>query len=35
MPLYKLRLLPDVPLGEGIGDKIDGLRFSQYASILA
>ncbi len=31
----KLRLLPDVPIGEGISKTTDGLRFSQYASILA
>ena len=35
MPVEKLRLLPDVPLGEGVSDRVDGLRFSQYASILA
>ena len=31
----KLRLLPDVPLGEGVSSDQDGLRFDQYANILA
>ena len=33
--MEKLRLLPDVPLCEGKGSGKDGLRFEQYAQILA
>ncbi|MCP4608123.1 MAG: hypothetical protein GY845_05355 [Planctomycetes bacterium] len=33
--MAKLRLLPDVPFGEGAEGAQDGLRFGQYATILA
>ncbi len=33
--MAKLRLLADVPYGEGVGQAKDGLRFRQYARILA
>lgn len=33
--MKKLRLLPDVPLGEGVDVGADGLQFGQYAEILA
>lgn len=33
--MAKLRLLADVPYGEGVGKAKDGLRFKQYATILA
>lgn len=33
--MEKLRLLPDVPMGEGAEGAQDGLQFAQYANILA